>query len=114
MTVLDASSPWEFWSYFGQHRSEVLGWLWDHTWLSVVPVIVGLVIALPLGWLARRYQWDYPPMMSVTGVLYTIPSIALFVLIPPVLGLDPLTPLQVPIATPHRRVRTIAGTVAIP
>ena len=37
-------------------------------------------------------------MMSVTGLLYTIPSIALFVLIPPLLGLDPLSPLQVPIA----------------
>jgi osmoprotectant transport system permease protein len=37
-------------------------------------------------------------MMSITGLLYTIPSIALFVLIPPLLGLDPLSPLQVPIA----------------
>jgi osmoprotectant transport system permease protein len=37
-------------------------------------------------------------MMSLTGLLYTVPSIALFVLIPPVLGLDPLSPLQVPIA----------------
>jgi osmoprotectant transport system permease protein len=36
--------------------------------------------------------------MSITGLLYTIPSIALFVLVPPILGLDPLSPLQVPIA----------------
>jgi osmoprotectant transport system permease protein len=93
-----SSSPWAFWSYFVDHRSEDLGWLWDHTWLSVLPVVVGLVLAMPLGWLANRYQWAYPPLMSVTGILYTIPSIALFVLIPPVLGLDPLTPLQVPIA----------------
>jgi osmoprotectant transport system permease protein len=99
VTVLSASSsPWAFWSYFVDHRSEDLGWLWDHTWLSVLPVVVGLLLALPLGWLANRYQWAYPPLMSVTGILYTIPSIALFVLIPPVLGLDPLTPLQVPIA----------------
>jgi osmoprotectant transport system permease protein len=98
VSVLVSSSPWAFWSYFDAHRSEDLGWLWDHTWLSVVPVIVGLVLALPLGWVARRYGWAYPPLMSVTGILYTIPSIALFVLIPPVLGLDPLTPLQVPIA----------------
>jgi osmoprotectant transport system permease protein len=99
VTALSASSsPWAFWSYFAEHRSEDLGWLWDHTWLSVLPVVVGLLLALPLGWLANRYQWAYPPLMSVTGILYTIPSIALFVLIPPVLGLDPLTPLQVPIA----------------
>ena len=93
-----SSSPWHFFGYFLDHRSEVLGCLWDHTWLSVVPVVVGLLLALPLGWLARRYEWVYPPMMSITGLLYTIPSIALFVLIPPLLGLDPLSPLQVPIA----------------
>jgi osmoprotectant transport system permease protein len=93
-----SSSPWAFFSYFLDHREAVLGYLWDHTWLSVVPVVVGLLLALPLGWISRRYNWIYPPMMSISGLLYTIPSIALFVLVPPLLGLDPLSPLQVPIA----------------
>ena len=93
-----SSSPLHFFGYFLDHRSQDLAWLWDHTWLSVVPVVVGLLLALPLGWLSRRYRLVYPPMMSVSGLLYTIPSIALFVLIPPLLGLDPLSPLQVPIA----------------
>ena len=98
MSPLDASSPLQFWSYFLDHRSEDLGYLWDHTWLSVLPVVVGLTLALPLGWLSRRYGWLYPPMMSITGLLYTIPSIALFVLIPPILGIGILNPIQVPIA----------------
>lgn len=94
-----SSSPLHFVGYFFDHRSQDLAWLWDHTWLSVVPVVVGLLIALPLGWLSRRFKVVYPPMMSITGLLYTIPSIALFVLIPPLLGWsDPLNPLQVPIA----------------
>ncbi len=93
-----SSSPLWFWGYFLDHRSQDLGWLWDHTWLSVVPVVVGLLLALPLGWLASRYSWLYPPLMSISGLLYTIPSIALFVLIPPLLGIDVLSPLQVPIA----------------
>jgi osmoprotectant transport system permease protein len=93
-----SSSPWHFFAYFLDNTSKVLGMLWAHTWLSVVPVAIALLLALPLGWLARRYQWAYPPMMSITGLLYTIPSIALFVLVPPILGLDPLSPLQVPIA----------------
>jgi osmoprotectant transport system permease protein len=93
-----SSSPWHFFAYFMDNTSKVLGLLWAHTWLSVVPVVIALILALPLGWLARRYQWAYPPMMSLTGLLYTIPSIALFVLVPPILGLDPLSPLQVPIA----------------
>jgi osmoprotectant transport system permease protein len=107
-----SSSPLHFWAYFLDHRSQDLAWLWAHAWLSVLPVVIGLLIALPLGWLARRYAWVYPPMMSVTGLLYTIPSIALFVLIPPLLGLDPLTPLQVPIALTIYSIALLVRVVA--
>jgi osmoprotectant transport system permease protein len=107
-----SSSPLHFWGYFLDHRPEVLGLLWDHVWLSVVPVVVGLLLSLPLGWLSRRYDWVYPPMMTVTGLLYTIPSIALFVLIPPVLGLPVLSPLQVPIALSVYSVALLVRTVA--
>jgi osmoprotectant transport system permease protein len=93
-----SSSPWYFWGYFTNHRSEVLDWLWTHAWLSVVPVIIGLMLALPLGWLARTRRWLYPSFISISGLVYTIPSIALFVLIPPLLGLSSLNPIQVPIA----------------
>ncbi|GAB4008426.1 ABC transporter permease [Nocardioides ultimimeridianus] len=113
MTVLAASSsPWAFVAYFHDHMSEDLGWLWAHTWLSVVPVLAGLVLSLPLGWLARRYKILYPPLMTVTGLLYTIPSIALFVLVPPALGLDPLSPLQVPIALTVYSVALLVRVVA--
>jgi len=94
------------------HRSEDLGFLWDHVWLSAVPVIIGLVIALPLGWLARRYTWTYPPLMSITGLLYTIPSIALFVIVPPLFGLKSLDPLQVPIALTVYSVALLVRVVA--
>lgn len=93
-----SSSPLHFFSYFLDHRSQDLGWLWAHTWLSLVPVIAGLIIALPLGWLARRFRWVAPPMLTVTGLLYTIPSLALFIIVPPLFGLSPLSSLQVPIA----------------
>ncbi len=106
------SSPWHFFGYFMDHRAEDLGWLWTHAWLSVVPVMVGLLIALPLGWLSRRYGWLYPPMMSITGLLYTIPSIALFVLVPPLLGLSSLDPLQVPIALTVYSVALLVRVVA--
>jgi osmoprotectant transport system permease protein len=108
-----SSSPWYFWGYFMDHRQEDLGWLWDHAWLSVVPVVIGLLLALPLGWLARRYGWIYPPMMSITGLLYTVPSIALFVLIPPLFGFkDPLNPLQVPIALTFYSTALLVRVVA--
>jgi len=75
-------------------------------------VAVGLVLALPLGWLAHRYRWIYPPMLSITGLLYTIPSIALFVLVPPVFGLKALDPLQVPIALSVYSVALLVRVVA--
>ncbi|XAS75757.1 ABC transporter permease subunit [Dermatophilaceae bacterium Sec6.4] len=107
-----SSSPWAFWSYFMDHRSADLELLWSHTWLSVVPVVVALVIALPLGWLANRFSWSYPPIMSISGLLYTIPSIALFVLVPPLLGLDQLSQLQVPIALTVYSVALLVRVVA--
>ena len=99
-------------AYFRDHFAEVMNELWAHTWLSTVPVVIGLLLALPLGWIARRYSFTYPPIMTVTGLLYTIPSIALFVLIPPLLGLDPLTPLQVPIALTIYSVALLVRVVA--
>lgn len=107
-----SSSPLHFWGYFLDHRAEDLRWLWDHTYLSLIPVVIGLVIALPLGWLSRRYGWLYPPMVSISGLLYTIPSIALFVMVPPLLGLKSLDPLQVPIALTVYSVALLVRVVA--
>lgn len=107
-----SSSPLSFWGYFMDHRSTDLHLLWAHTWLSVLPVLIGLLIALPLGWLANRFSFSYPPIMSISGLLYTIPSIALFVIVPPVLGLDPLSPLQVPIALTVYSIALLVRVVA--
>jgi osmoprotectant transport system permease protein len=106
------SSPWHFWAYFQDHLHEDLGWLWDHVWLSALPVVLGLAISLPLGYLARRYRWVYPPILSITGLLYTIPSIALFVIVPPLFGLKSLDPLQVPIALTVYSVALLVRVVA--
>ena len=115
MTVLAVggdSSPWHFWGYFLDHRQDVLGLLWDHLYLSVLPVVVGLAISLPLGYGARRYRWTYPPIISITGLLYTIPSIALFVIVPPLFGLKSLDPKQVPIALTIYSVALLTRVVA--
>jgi osmoprotectant transport system permease protein len=113
MILADAnSSPLHFWRYFQDHRDQDLAWLWDHVWLSALPVLIGLVISLPLGWLARRYRWAYPPLISITGLLYTIPSIALFVIVPPLFGLRSLDPLQVPIALTVYSVALLVRVVA--
>lgn len=106
------SSPWHFWTYFMDHRSADLGYLWDHVYLSLLPVLVGLIISLPLGYIARRYRWSYPPIISITGLLYTIPSLALFIIVPPLFGLGSLDPLQVPIALTVYSVALLVRVVA--
>lgn len=86
---------WDFIGYFRDHAADVLDLFAQHVWLSVVPVVLGLIIALPIGYLARRYSWTYPPLVSIAGLLYTIPSIALFVLAPGILGTRILDPVNV-------------------
>lgn len=81
--------------YLRQHEGQVLHLLGQHAWLSVVPVLLGLLLALPLGWLAARRRWAYPPLVTATGLLYTVPSLALFVLLPGLLGTRILDPVNV-------------------
>ncbi|HEY2272718.1 MAG TPA: ABC transporter permease [Jatrophihabitantaceae bacterium] len=86
------------WRYFTDHQSDIMGWLWTTVWLAVVPVAVGLVIALPLGWICNRYRWTYPPITSAAGILYTIPSLVLFIVLPGILGTKILDPVNVAVA----------------
>lgn len=58
----------------------------QHLLLSLVPVVLALAIALPIGILCHRRRWLYGPTTAVTGILYTIPSLAFFVLLIPLVG----------------------------
>jgi osmoprotectant transport system permease protein len=88
----------EVWNYFRNNQSDVLHWLWNNAWLAGVPLVVGFLLALPIGYLASRYRWIYPPTVTATGLLYTIPSLALFILLPGVLHTKILNPLNVAVA----------------
>src|SRR5215203_2704592 len=52
-----------------------------HIFLSLVSVAIALVIALPVGVISARYRKVYPPVTFVTGILYSIPSLALFAIL---------------------------------
>ncbi len=60
-------------SYLG-----LIGW---HMEESLIPVLVGLILALPIGHLCVRFRWLYPPILWVTTVIYAIPSLAFFVVL---------------------------------
>lgn len=86
------------WQYFVDNRHEIWGWTQTTLWLAVLPVVIGLVLALPVGWAAYRYKWSYPPIVSGAGLLYTIPSLMLFVTFPGLLGTKILDAKNVAVA----------------
>jgi osmoprotectant transport system permease protein len=106
-------------TWFLAHLGLVGSLLATHAVLATVPLLVGLIVAIPLGWLAQRYPRIRAPLIAGTGLLYTIPSLALFVLMPLVLGTGILDPVNVVAAlsvyTVALLVRTVAdGLAAVP
>jgi osmoprotectant transport system permease protein len=82
------------WTNFGL----IWGLTLSHIWLSVLPIVIGFVLSIPLGYAASRSRVARSFLLSVGGILYTIPSLALFVTIPVIIGTSLLDPLNVVIA----------------
>ena len=83
--------PPSIWRWTSDHAGVILSRTAQHVELTVIAVVVGLAISLPLSILAYRHGRLYPPITWITGLLYTIPSLALFVLLIPVTGLRSAT-----------------------
>ncbi|GAA8854167.1 ABC transporter permease subunit [Helicobacter pylori] len=81
-----------------EHLGDVLSLTLRHTWLAGVPLVLGLLIAVPLGWLGHRSPRLREVLTVSAGLLYTVPSLALFVLMPLVLGTGILDPVNVVVA----------------
>ncbi|MET7378854.1 ABC transporter permease subunit [Streptomyces sp. NPDC005526] len=78
----------------------------QHSWLGLIglhlreallPVLVGLLAALPVAQLCVRFRWLYPPVLGVTTVLYAIPSLAFFVVLIDYTGQTEVT-VMIPLA----------------
>jgi osmoprotectant transport system permease protein len=109
----------DVWTYFTDHLDAIGGWTATTVWLAALPLVVGLLLALPLGWLANRYSWSYPPLVTGAGLLYTIPSLVLFVVLPGLIGSQILQARNVAIAltvyTLALLVRVVAdGLASVP
>lgn len=84
----------------------------QHIALALIPVVIGVVVALPLGYLAVRRDWLYQPIVTITGVLYSIPSLALFVVLPVIIGTKVLSPLNIIVALAIYTVALLVRSVA--
>jgi osmoprotectant transport system permease protein len=80
------------WDWFESHWGDTFEpALLQHLLLTVVAVAVGFAIAMACALIAHRRGWFEGPFVTVSGILYTIPSLALFQLLVPITGLTVLT-----------------------
>ena len=84
----------------------------EHLFFALPPVVIGLVLAVPLGWLANRTRVGRTLMINIAGLLYTVPSLALFVLLPPILNTRILDASNVIIALTVYTLALLVRTVA--
>ncbi|MBK0421581.1 ABC transporter permease [Leucobacter sp. CSA2] len=76
----------------------LLGLIAQHALLAAAPTLIGLAIAIPLGLLLHRTRAPRAIAFAVGGIIFTIPSLALFVVIPSIIGTQILNPINVVIA----------------
>lgn len=70
----------------------------EHLRQAGPPILYGLVIAIPLGWVAHRFRAVRGFVLTVTGLLYTLPSLALLPLLPVLFGISALSELNLVLA----------------
>jgi osmoprotectant transport system permease protein len=100
------------WAWIPRNGSMILGLLGQHIILSLLPVVIGLVLAVPLGWLATRSRVARAVLIPSAGVLYTVPSLVLFIVLPGILGTRILDPINVVVALAVYTVALLVRSVA--
>jgi osmoprotectant transport system permease protein len=93
LAVDEAPNPWIDPSYVVDNWDSILRYLGEHVRLTVGAVVLGALIALPLALLARRSRFLAGPVLAVSTIVYTIPSLAMFAFIFPFTGLSSTTVL---------------------
>jgi osmoprotectant transport system permease protein len=91
LAVDAAPNPWFSPSWVVDNWGTIMPLLIQHVRLTVVSVLIGAVIAFPLALLARRSRYLSGPVLGVSTLVYTIPSLAMFAFLAPVTGLSEST-----------------------
>jgi osmoprotectant transport system permease protein len=78
-------------AYLRENPDRVLELTQQHVQLVAVSILVAMLIGIPLGILVTRLRWLEGPVVGTTGVLYTLPSLALFAILIPYTGLGRTT-----------------------
>ncbi|HEX2416970.1 MAG TPA: ABC transporter permease [Micromonosporaceae bacterium] len=86
-------NPWLSWDYVRDNTEILANALAEHLLLTGVSVAIAVLIGIPLGVLAYRVRWLAGSILALSGVLYTVPSLALFALLAPFTGISRVTVL---------------------
>ncbi|MFJ9848787.1 ABC transporter permease [Streptomyces sp. NPDC101150] len=82
------ANDWICGEYVRTRSQELLDATLQHIGITAVSVLIGLLIAFPLALIARRSRAAAGPVLGLTTVLYTVPSLAMFALLTPVFGIS--------------------------
>ncbi|MER6973386.1 ABC transporter permease [Nocardioides sp. NPDC000445] len=102
----------DLWRYLETNADDVLTALVQHIWLALIPVAIAFVLALPLGALVHRYVPARHIALTAGSVIYTVPSLALLLLLPGILGTSVLDPINVIIALTLYSLALLVRTTA--
>ena len=83
-----------------------------HLRQSLIALVLGVVVSVPLGWIAWRYNLVRGPVIAFTGLLYTIPSLALLMLLPALLGYSAISESNLVTALTIYNVAILVRSVA--
>jgi osmoprotectant transport system permease protein len=84
-------NDWVCPEYVRTRADDLLAATQEHLYITVVSVLLGVVVAVPLAVVARQWRRARPLTLGVSTILYTIPSLAMFSLLLPVFGLSVAT-----------------------
>jgi osmoprotectant transport system permease protein len=94
VSPLAAAEPLVDWDWVARHTDDIQSATVEHLTLTGVAVGIGFAVAMAMALVATRWRWTYPPLAGFSGMLYSIPALALFGLLIPITGLG-MVPAQI-------------------
>jgi osmoprotectant transport system permease protein len=108
--------PFVDWEWIASHTDDMTARIVKHIIFTGIAVGLGFAISLALSLLIVRYRWTYGPITGIAGLLYTIPSLALFGLLIPITGFT-VTTAEIALVSYTLLIlirNTVAGLDAVP
>ncbi|WP_040158922.1 ABC transporter permease [Nigerium massiliense] len=85
-------------NWLSSNLDQVLRLTLNHLAMAIPPIVISLLLSIPLGWVAHRNRVARQLLLTGSGILYALPSLPLFVLLPIIIATKILDPLNVVVA----------------